>query len=38
VNAPVQLDGQARFEAVEIDDVVVDRVLAAEFQTQPLVA
>jgi len=31
VLSTVQLDGQAVFVAVEIEDVAADRVLAAEF-------
>jgi hypothetical protein len=38
VHASIQLDGQAAFEAEEVDHVVVDRVLAAELQAKASVS
>jgi hypothetical protein len=35
VNATIKLNGQAMFEAVEIDDAVLDAALAAKFRAQP---
>jgi hypothetical protein len=32
VNATIKLNGQAMFEAVEIDDAVLDAALAAKFR------
>jgi hypothetical protein len=37
VNATIKLNGQAMFEAVEIDDPVLDAALAAKFRPQPLI-
>jgi hypothetical protein len=38
VHASVQLDSQALFAAVEIDNIIFDRVLASEFQAQAPIA
>jgi hypothetical protein len=35
VNAAVKLDGQAMFEAVELDHPVLDAALAAKLRAQP---
>jgi len=35
VNATIKLDGQAMFEAVEIDDPVLNAAWAAKFRAQP---
>jgi hypothetical protein len=37
VNATIELDGQAMFEAVEIDDPVLDAARVARFRAQPLI-
>jgi hypothetical protein len=38
VNPTINLDGQSVFEAVEIDDPVLDAALAAKFRAQPSAA
>ena len=38
VDASVEFHGHTAFAAVEIDNIIFDRVLAAEFQAQPPVA
>jgi hypothetical protein len=38
VNATIQFDSQAMFEALEIDDPVLDATLAAKFRAQPAIA
>jgi len=34
VNATIKIDGQAAFEAVEIEDPILDAALAAKFHAQ----
>jgi hypothetical protein len=38
VNTTIQFDSQAMFEAVEIDDPVLDATLAAKFRARPAIA